>query len=166
METDSIFIYELRIDLGYRPVSRIELLDDGQTVICRRGLEEPSRITIDKQYHDQVKFFILENDRLLTMNAEDIERHPEYIVLDGYDNIFTFSNGRTVNSIDTGNVSILEGEHEACPNGAYLVDCFHHIAKILIKAGIGKEFFRLEVLDGPKNLDGFFTLDITDFVND
>ena len=148
-----IFSYEIGAYLSPLDNIRIEVLDDGSNIAIGTGgtdennwlPKEPKTFSIGGDAVEQIRELLKKEDKVFTLQEDDIEEHPDYFVLDGYRQQFTFELEGKENTICCSNIQILEGEHEKCPNGAYLINVFRKIEKILKKAGVDKKYLRLSM---------------------
>lgn len=124
-------------------ISRVQVINqEKDNLICEKAIEDaPSISTLSPSTIDQIAATTSDDDRLASIDPEDLDDADREMVLDGYNNSFTFWCKGEVRSFTIRNASYVF--RDKAKDTGYILEKFDQIARILAKNGVDAKYLEL-----------------------
>lgn len=138
---DIIFSYQ-RNNAWNMLISRVQVINqEKDSLICEKAIEDaPSISTLPHSVIDQIAAITSNDERLASIDPENLDDVDREMVLDGYSNSFTFWCKGEPRSFAIRNASYVF--RDKAKDAGYVLEKFDQIARILAENGVDVEHLK------------------------
>lgn len=143
MDTQDIIFSYRRSNTWNMPISHVQVVNqEKDNLICEMTIEDaPSISTLSCSIIDQITAIISNDERLASIDSDELYGDLSEMVLDGYINAFTFWCEGKARSFSIRNASYVI--RDKTKDAGYVLEKFDQIARILAKNGVDVGYLEL-----------------------